>query len=318
VANGANSSSGTASLFIINLDDGTVIKELNTSTTGNGLSAPRAVDANADGLVDYFFAGDLLGNVWRFDVSATSTASWTFNKVFTAKDTSNNTQSITGGLGVARDPTTGKIWLFFGTGRYFTATDQSDTNTQSFYGVMVGANGSVGTNLTRSNLQSRSINVVDNATGRRAFEPYEAGVGTNTGWVIDLDNPPDTGERVIAAPIIFDTVLVFSSIVPPGADTVNSCEAGGSGYVNALNAFSGTSLNSRFFDITTDLTDGNGNHLPVGSVPITTGMPTAPIIIGNLVVVGDSSGGKPTSQRVNPPGGNSMRRLSWRELLGNQ
>src|SRR5690606_29406625 len=49
VANGPNSASGTASLFIIDLADGSVIEELDTGTTNNGLSAPRAVDGNADG-----------------------------------------------------------------------------------------------------------------------------------------------------------------------------------------------------------------------------------------------------------------------------
>ena len=44
VANGPNSTSGRASLFIINLDTGATIHEFNTSTTDNGLSAPRAVD----------------------------------------------------------------------------------------------------------------------------------------------------------------------------------------------------------------------------------------------------------------------------------
>jgi type IV pilus assembly protein PilY1 len=316
VANGPNSVTGTASLFIINLATGATIQELNTVTTGNGLSAPRAVDVNADGLVDYFFAGDLLGNLWRFNVSSTSTASWTIDKVFTATDASSNAQPISSAPGVARDPATGKIWVFFGTGRYFTADDQASTSTHSYYGIIVGENGAEGGNLTRADLQERSIHVVDTATRRRAFEPGETSVDTDEhGWFIDLNDPPNTGERVISAPLIYDRILVFSSIVPPSASTVNSCDAGGSGYINALDAFSGTSVATPFFDLADPtVTDGDGNELPIGSLPIDTGMPTAPILIGNWLVVGDSSGGSPATAPVELPGGSSTRRVSWREL----
>jgi type IV pilus assembly protein PilY1 len=319
VANGPNSTSGTASLFIINLVTGATIHEFNTGTTNNGLSAPRAVDVNADGLVDYFFAGDLQGSMWRFDVTSATEASWTSNKVFTATDAATNLQPITSAPGVARDPATGNIWVFFGTGRYMTADDQASTATQTYYGVIVGPTGADGVNLTRADLQPRSIEVVETSTGRRAFEPHVAGVGGDNGWYIDLNAPAGTGERVISAPLIYDNILIFSSIVPPSATTVNSCDAGGTGYVNAVDAFSGTSLTTPFFDDPDPtITDDDDNELPIGSLPIEAGMPTAPIIIGTLLVVGDSSGGTPTAVPVDPPGGSSTRRVSWRELLSDE
>ena len=315
VANGPNSKTGTASLFIINLDTGATIAELDTATTDNGLSAPRAVDVNADGLVDMFFAGDLKGTLWRFDVSDADEGNWTSEAVFTATDADGNAQPISSAPGVARDPGTGNVWVFFGTGRYMTADDQSSTATQTYYGVIVGATGTENDGLTRDKLQERSINVVDTDTGRRAFEPAGSIDNDVYGWYVDLDNPAGTGERVISAPLLYDNILIFSSIVPPSASTVNSCSAGGSGYVNALDAFSGSSLSVPFFDLEDPtLKDGAGNDLPVGSLPIGTGMPTAPIIIGDQLVVGDSSGGKPTSTDVSAPGGSSRKRVSWREL----
>jgi len=92
---------------------------------------------------------------------------------------------------------------------------------------------------------------------------------------------------------------------------VNSCEAGGSGYVNALSAFSGTSLQDSFFEIPEDTID----DVPVGSLPIGSGMPTAPIIVGDKLVVGDSSGGAPTAFDVSGASGNQPRRVSWREIF---
>jgi type IV pilus assembly protein PilY1 len=317
VANGPNSTSGTASLFFINLETGATIRELNTGTTNNGLSAPRAVDVNADGLVDYFFAGDLNGQLWRFDVTSTTAASWTATAVFTARDAANNPQPITSAPGAARDPATSNVWIFFGTGSYMTSDDQSSTLTQSYYGITFGPNGDESGSLTRSDLQERAINVVESSTGRRAFLPSESGIADGSrGWYIDLDNPSGTGERVISAPLLYDNILIFSSIVPPQASTVNSCEAGGSGYVNALDAFSGTSLDTPFFNESVlTITDGDGNELPIGSLPIGAGMPTAPIIVGDKLVIGDSSGGTPTDIDVSAPGGSSTRRVSWREVF---
>jgi type IV pilus assembly protein PilY1 len=316
VANGVNSPSGTASLFVLNLVTGDVIRELDTSTSSNGLSAPRAVDYNADGFVDFYFAGDLQGNLWRFDVQDENAGNWKVERVFIAQDGSGNRQPITSAPGVARDPATGKVWVFFGTGSYMTLDDQKDTSIQTYYGVIVGDTGSEGVDLTRGSLQQRTIHVVDEATGQRAFEPAQASVSAGKlGWYIDLNVPAGRGERVIAGPLIYDNILVFSSIVPPSQQTVNSCEAGGSGYVNALNAFSGASLLAPFFDFAPDtLKDEHGHELPIGSLPILSGMPTAPIIIGNKLVVGDSSGGVPTAITVNAPGGSSTRRVSWREL----
>lgn len=308
VANGPNSTSGTASLFILNLTTGAVIKELDTSTTGNGLSAPRAVDVNADGKVDYFFAGDLLGNLWRFNVSATSTSSWAVDKVFTATDSGGTAQPISSAPGAARDTSTGKIWIFFGTGQYMTTADQANTDTQTYYGVIVGSDGSEGGGLDRGDLQERDFASVDATTGERKFEAHETSVDTGMhGWFVDLDNPSGTGERVISAPLIVDTALTFSSIVPPDTSTVNSCDAGGSGYINAIDAFSGTALAKPFFESS-----------DAGSKPIDGGMPTAPILVGDKMVIGDSSGRTPNDEDVNVPGGASTRRVSWREVLNVQ
>jgi type IV pilus assembly protein PilY1 len=317
VANGPNSVTGTASLFILNLDTGATIHEFNTNTTGNALSAPRAVDMNADGKVDFFFAGDLNGTLWRFNVSDSNMSNWTQSAVFLAKDSANAAQPISSAPGVARDPSNGNIWVFFGTGRYMTSDDQLSVKTQTYYGILVGTSGTDGTNLNRSNLDPRSIQVID-AEGRRAFEPAEIGIeaGKN-GWYIDFNDPPGKGERVISAPLLYNNILIFSSIVPPSSSTVNSCDYGGSGYVNALDAFSGTGLDSQFFTGVPLIEDGD-DDLPVGSLPINAGMPTAPIIIGDQLVVGDSSGGKPTDETVNAPGGTSTKRVSWRELLNDQ
>ena len=65
-----------ATLFIVDIATGALIQklELFSKGNGNGLSSPIAWDSDFDDDVDYVYAGDLEGNLWRFDFSnATAT-----------------------------------------------------------------------------------------------------------------------------------------------------------------------------------------------------------------------------------------------------
>jgi type IV pilus assembly protein PilY1 len=86
-SDGAPSTTGRAYLFVIFLDGptgasrtwvaGTDYIKIDTGqgtvSTPNGLADPFAADTNIDGKVDYVYAGDQLGNFWKFDLSSTST-----------------------------------------------------------------------------------------------------------------------------------------------------------------------------------------------------------------------------------------------------
>jgi type IV pilus assembly protein PilY1 len=318
VGNGINSASGHASLFVLNIATGAVIQELDTNVGGdNGLSAPRGWDDNGDGTVDYVYAGDLKGNLWKFDFSgATASIAVGGTPLFTTA----SGQPITAGLALARDPVTGKRWVFIGTGSFLSNGDVSDDTVQSMYGVI--DDGLATSSLTRSDLLERDIVVSTNASGKavRGFEANATLPGDKKGWYIDLDTPT-AGERITSRPQVKGSVLLTASIIPP---TDNSCEAGGSGYINALDAFSGTSLKAPFFDLNGDgvfndddkLTDPNDsdNKVPVGSIDLGVGMPTLPTMIDKLLVVGGSTGGM-ASTLGNPQGGPAQR-VSWRELVG--
>ena len=77
VGNGYNATgTNQAVLYIIKLIDGAQIRAITTTspqavsdTNPNGLSSPTAVDTNRDGKVDYVYAGDINGNLWKFDLT---------------------------------------------------------------------------------------------------------------------------------------------------------------------------------------------------------------------------------------------------------
>src|SRR5690606_18607946 len=77
VSNGINSPDGSATLFILEWGTGKVIKEIEAGTAGgNGRCAPRGWDDNGDGAVDYIYAGDLQGNLWKFALSDAAKSNW--------------------------------------------------------------------------------------------------------------------------------------------------------------------------------------------------------------------------------------------------
>jgi type IV pilus assembly protein PilY1 len=312
--NGINSANGKAVLYVINLQTGVVLQEIDTGAAGdNGRSSPRGWDEDSNGTVDYVFAGDLKGNVWKFDFrSGAASVAFGGRPLFTAP----SGQPITADLALARDPQSGKRWVFAGTGSLMTKADLTDATIQSMYGLIDDNSDAI----TKSQLQQRTIAVVDAVTGNRAFESPAYLPSDKRGWYIDLSRPTP-GERVINRPLVDGSALFFASVIPP---TSNACDAGGKGYLNALDAFTGTSLKAPFFDSNGDGvfdnrdTLGNGGEkVAVGSMDPGIGMLTKPIIIRGpgraIAVVGGSLGGK-ADPPINPPG-TAPQRVSWREIL---
>jgi type IV pilus assembly protein PilY1 len=77
--NGYNSRRGEAALYLIRIADGQVIR-LGTGSgnpmSPNGLSAPALVDSDFDDVADRVYAGDVAGQLWKFDLSSSRTADW--------------------------------------------------------------------------------------------------------------------------------------------------------------------------------------------------------------------------------------------------
>jgi type IV pilus assembly protein PilY1 len=249
------------------------------------------------------YAGDMLGNVWKFDLTSNDPAEWGVTRLFTATDDEGNAQPITAGIAVATHPLTNKRWIFFGTGRYLTSDDVSRSTTQSLYGFMDEDSA-----LAKDDLKKRTI-VVTNAQSNgypvRAFETREALPADKKGWYIDL---PAAGERIIQDAQVVSTFLITASIIPIGS----ACDPEGRGYINALDAFTGTSAGWSYFDLDNNPgTDDRVEGLPVGSVDVGVGMPTLPNLLRGRFVVGGSGGSELGGTRTLSP---RWDRVSWREI----
>ena len=141
--NGFGSTSGDAGIFVMLVDpnNGSVtFYYLSTGKAGsNGIAYVTPADLDGDHTVDYVYAGDLLGNVWRFDLTSTTPGSWavTPNALFTTP----SGQPITTKLAVASVAGTGnpRVMIEFGTGRQTPVTNYAgatySTSTQALYGI---------------------------------------------------------------------------------------------------------------------------------------------------------------------------------------
>ena len=149
ISNGYNSHNGSAVLYILNAVTGAVVKAIDTKAIpannedANGLSTPVAIDVNADQKADFIYAGDLRGNLWKFDVSSTNLVDWTVafgsatdpKPLFQARGPNGEIQPITTKPDVMYHPKEHGLLVCFGTGKFLGLTDFSNTDIQTIYGV---------------------------------------------------------------------------------------------------------------------------------------------------------------------------------------
>ena len=158
LGNGYESTNQKAVLYVIDATSGAVLKKIDTgvgdATNCNGLSTPTLIDVNNDRKVDYAYAGDLLGNLWKFDLTSNDYNNWSVyytdgtnpQPLFQARSqqkTSASTatsyrQPITMQPDVIRrcgGGNNGGYQVFFGTGRYLGDDDFLDVSVQTLYSV---------------------------------------------------------------------------------------------------------------------------------------------------------------------------------------
>ena len=261
-AGGYGNASGNGVLFVIDAEDGRLIRKLDTgSGLSNGLSGPSAIDTNGDGVVDLVYAGDLNGNLWKFDLTSTNKDSWVVGNAGNVLFTAGTTKPITSAPDVTRHPKGGYL-IGFGPGRYIATTDNANTTGQTIYAiwdklidgtVTVGnlqqqvvadttTSGGVDFRLTSHVIAipaDTSLTGVDTPSVSR--DTYFT---TKRGWYLNL---PDTGERVVSDVAFRNGRLIAVSIIP--ATTCPELEAGGSGWLMELDAITGNRLDVVTFDI---------------------------------------------------------------------
>nr|WP_312230306.1 PilC/PilY family type IV pilus protein [Pseudomonas sp.] len=289
----ANNTNGKAALFILDALDGTLVRSLEVQgTTGiaNGLSTPKLGDFNADGTADYAYAGDLQGNMWRFDLlRATQDANAPFkvtndvpasdfkvgfsgNPLFRASANTEGTQrqAITSAPSLVTHPTGTGYLVVFGTGRFYDTADKAGDKSmsQSVYGIWdkqtLGETAS-NPNIQRSSLQEQTIVTTttvsaDGSTARgrvisnnavRWQAAIQGGVTRAAQNGWYLNLVREDGEMVVENMSQLGRTIFLQSLVPND----DPCGDGAANWTYAINPYTGGRTTQKAFDYapTTDV-----------------------------------------------------------------
>ncbi len=263
--NGHYSAAGNAVLFVVNLETGTAQKLVVDPSGSNGLGGV-GVQRNSTGQITNLFAGDLKGNLWKFDYNSAAASRFQVSggaAFFSATSSAGVAQPITQPP-VIYDHSQGGKLVVFGTGLLVAETDANSTATQAIYGVWDKTSDSVARPMGRSALASRAITQFSGAGGANFYSVAGSAVDwvTQRGWVIDLDVIP--GLRVVYPPQAVTFELALISTVAP-ARNVAACDAStGLGINFLLPVETGLNPSYKLFDTNGDGLYNNSDSLAVG------------------------------------------------------
>lgn len=313
-ADGHASTTGNASLFIVDIGTGALIKKISTNVGStnapNTLATPTLVDADGDGDVDYAYAGDLQGNMWKFDlcklnnqdVCANNMSNWGVSKLFVAQDAGGNVQPITSSVEVTRHFSGDGYQLYFGTGKYLENSDITDTSSQTFYSLWDRFSSQFAVS-GRGDLKEQKVTTTQTSSGKdyRTTSSFAvdwaspAGTGIERGWFMDL---PASGERVVSDPSLYSNRILFTTMIP---NTASCPGGGGTGWLMELDAVTGAALVGPTFDMNGDGVVDTNDYL--GITPGTYASGVSKSSIPSAVRLQKNPGG---------PGGGSMNK--WNSL----
>ena len=300
----------------------------------NGLSTPTPYDANGDGMVDFIYAGDLNGNLWKFDVSAKNPqdanhpwapAHGTTTPSFVAKNDAGVRQPIVSPPEVTPYGTgtlSGQL-ILFGTGKYLENGDRLNGDVQSFYGVWDTTTAT--TTLDRSSLLQQTFDESTTARTQAAKTPVPycdkagcSGANSKFGWYWDM---PVTGERLTGRVTLLSGLVFFNTFFPQlDGGQPDPCQSGGDGWLMGLNAANG------YMEDTFSVFDVNHDRIVDSNDAPAAGLKVGAAMGGTDIVHTDSGSGvaifSPTDlptapgswvpQAVNLP--TLSGRVSWVEL----
>jgi type IV pilus assembly protein PilY1 len=321
--NNVSPGDGNGRLFVVNANTGQRVAAIQTFTTGttaagsttmpSGLGKLNAwVESTIDNTARRYYAGDLLGNLWRFDIDnlvAPNNAALRLAYLQAGSPTA-VAQPITTqpALGLVDYAGSQVPVVYVGTGRMLGLSDLSSTALQTIYAIKDPlTNTPLGDVHASSSVIAQTLSQAS-ANAPRTITSNAVNWTTDNGWRVDLIG---TGERVnVDMQVIFQSLNVASNT--PNND---ACTAGGSSYLYHFDLNTGSAPQG-----STDGVVGTwlGGTLVVGMSYLTlqqTGS-TDPGTGRTITVIIDNRGVPRTDDVPPPPPPPATgRRTSWRELV---
>lgn len=301
---------GQGHLFVLNPRTGALIRDIPTGAgtpmSPSGLAKISAYSANQaiNNTTDFVYGGDLLGNVWRFDLTSTNPATWSVAKLATLVDGSGTRQAVTTEPQLS-EITRGGIsrrFVYVGTGSYLGDSDVATTQTQSMYGLIDDLSASPLISPLRSRLQRQIISNVGG--GKRQLSRIALDYATQRGWYVDFNL--SAGERINTDPQLARGALIFTTNIP----SADKCVPGGSSFFYVLDYENGGVLTNTTQPLYSGMFLGNAMASRPTLVQLPNGKVVTPVHL--------TDGTVPTPENGLPPTGPlGARRVFWKEIITN-
>lgn len=314
LTSGYNNSDGKGWFFFVNPRTGALLEAVSTPTSATSpvdLAQQTAYVADyTDMTADAVYAGDLQGNLWRVDITATGTTAFPAPKLIATFASGGHPQPVTTRPLVEIQPISKTRYVLVGTGRLLADTDVSSSQTQSFYAIVDGTATS-GAFYTDSTLPTGVTFPIDRSK-LNANTDLAAGIPASPtsamGWYFDLPvttTVPAIAQRVNVDPIANTGIVAFVGNTPNGS----ACSPSGTGSLYAVTFAGGKSV----------LQNASGVQI-TSSTPVDGILTDIAIlnVAGKLRLYAGGSTGAVANAPANLTTGAGLQQLNWRDVpMGN-
>jgi type IV pilus assembly protein PilY1 len=317
----------------------------------DGIAYVTPADLDGDHVADYVYAGDLHGNVWRFDLTSTNPANWTAGSapLFTTPSGQPITTQL---LVISSTPGGGaqRLMIEFATGQRVQVTNTTAvvyaSGTQAIYGIwdwnmsawnsmssmQYASLAAAATGLASPYTIPSSGNPIP-SLAQQVFTAGSSGVtvdGTNNpvcwqgsstcsgGASVNNDfgwyaNLIGSSEQVIFNPVYFQGAILVDSTIP-AVNTPTSCTiATDTGFTYAISVANGGIFTNSFPGYTKNGTLVNDVNAAGAQTNATGSVYVVKTKEGTTNLIYQTISGSGASQLVNIPPNTKSKRLTWVE-----
>ena len=304
---GYNNADGRGYFFIVNPRTGALLERIGTGVGSTSSSAGLAhvqsyILDRSDGTADAVYAGDLLGNLWRLDVTAPTGPYPAPTQMAQLTNGAGNAVPVTSRPLVVVHPRLNRRYVVVGSGRLLDSADISSTQPQIFAAYLDGnANGFNSSAMLPSGISFpiQRSNLVQHTN---LTLPVVVNPATQMGWWVDLGtSAAGNGWRVISDASSFYGVVTFVAMLPNG----DACNPSGTSRVYSVDVGTGES----------QLIDASGATIAYSSALSGVVIEHRTYSVNGvprLIACNDTGLCAPLNRRASA--GLGLRRLNWREL----
>jgi type IV pilus assembly protein PilY1 len=256
-------------VYVLDLETGQVLRKFMipepASFITNIFGADWGMDYTVDRIyfgtchVDNGLPGDWGGKIYRILTNDDENPNaWTMTEAFDME------RPITAEGSIATDDYN-HLWVYFGSGRFFSEVDEIDYTVQRYVGIREDTTRAttVAGLFDVTDIEVDTNDVVHYGGGATStFEALTDTINTIGGWYRDLEG---SGERSLTTSLVFGGAVLFTTFLPTG----DICSYGGHGNLFALFYRTGTAYTQAF------LASDTSEYRPI-LIDLGQGMPSAP------------------------------------------